>query len=189
MCVCVKRLLGPHRKKKRKVTRGRARGGRKNSLSLLHNSNFFLPIELHLHLLPSPPPPPALSLSHKTKKMTVAGLTVVGPRIAAAVLLSTALYTLVPGHLTHAEAPASTARYAADGVYRARHPFQSTDRTGECGFDFGKGGGGCSARCEIGQAFVCRPKRSHIGNSFAEECTPASASAPGPSPLAQAPPT
>ena len=62
--------------------------------------------------------------------MTVAGLTVVGPRIAAAVLLSTALYALVP-QLSHSEAPATTARYAADGVYRARHPFQSTDRTGE----------------------------------------------------------
>ena len=63
--------------------------------------------------------------------MTVASLNVVGPKIAAAVLLSTALYTFVPGHLTHAEAPSTTARYAADGVYRATHPYQSTDRTGE----------------------------------------------------------
>lgn len=68
--------------------------------------------------------------------MTVLGLTVVGPRVAAAVLLSTALYTLVPGHVTHAEWPATTPRYTADGVYRARHPFQSTDRTGESIFLF-----------------------------------------------------
>ena len=120
--------------------------------------------------------------------MTVAGLTVVGPRIAAAVLLSTALYTLVPGHLTHAEAPASTSRYAADGVYRARHPFQSTDRTGEFCFvsvsHFATGGGRGAGGRVLGagevEAFVCqeRPTRSSLRQEQFRRMSPATASLP-----------
>ena len=120
--------------------------------------------------------------------MTVAGLTVVGPRIAAAVLLSTALYTLVPGHLTHAEAPASTSRYAADGVYRARHPFQSTDRTGEFCFvsvsHFATGGGRGEGGRVLGagevEAFVCqeRPTRSSLRQEQFRRMSPATASLP-----------
>lgn len=109
--------------------------------------------------------------------MTVLGLTVVGPRVAAAVLLSTALYTLVPGYVTHAEWPTSTPRYAADGVYRARHPFQSTDRTGKYlfrslafGGDDEKRGGGRRARegrePVRGHAFVVSVVRVSAGGSL-----------------------
>lgn len=137
MCVRAPSVPGESKRKReeREVEREeRERGGRKNP-----ERRKKLALSFTIATFSRPPPtsslPPSASfpssfLLLSYKKMTVAGLTVVGPRIAAAVLLSTALYALVP-QLSHSEAPATTARYAADGVYRARHPFQSTDRTGE----------------------------------------------------------
>jgi hypothetical protein len=103
---------GKKREKNENFSLSKHKPKKKNDLSSLNALSTFLP---PLPLSPT---------------MTVAGLNVVGPRVAAAVLLSSALYTLVPS-LTHSEAPATTPRYAADGVYRARHRLQSSDRTGK----------------------------------------------------------
>lgn len=63
--------------------------------------------------------------------MTVLGFNVVGPRVLASVVLATAMYELIPGNVTHSAHPSSTDTYSNDRLLRMRHPFQSTDRTGE----------------------------------------------------------
>ena len=118
-------------RERRERRSGKKRKGKKKNFHT--TANFF---NLLHRALPRLSPSASLSPPRpfrNDRKMTVAGITVVGPRIAAAVLLSTAAFVLVP-QMTHSEAPPTTGRYAADGVHRARHPLQSTDRTGELGF-------------------------------------------------------